>query len=260
MRLGLDDRPASPTVRWFEFITPGDQAQVRLVALPGVFRPRSDSWLLAGCLQRELRAGAAVADVCTGSGLLAVTAAMRGAGAVTAVDSSRRAVLSARLNALINGVRVEAIRGDLLTPLSGRRFDVIVSNPPYVPAATDAIPTGGAQRAWDAGQDGRALLDRLCREAPPRLVRGGTLLIVHSSVCGEARTRALLEAHGLEVDVMARETGGLGPLMAARAETLERRGLIEPGQRDEEMLVMRARARGTAPEREHLLSARVSSG
>ncbi|MEA2249704.1 MAG: release factor glutamine methyltransferase, partial [Solirubrobacteraceae bacterium] len=69
---------------------------MRLLTLPGVFRPRSDSWMLAAHLRGQLRPGAAVLDVCTGSGLLAVTAARHGAGSATAIDVSRRAVLTAR--------------------------------------------------------------------------------------------------------------------------------------------------------------------
>lgn len=214
---------------------------MRLIGLPGVFRPISDSRLLADCLRRELSPGAQVADVCTGSGLLAVTAAIHGAGAVSATDRSRRAVLNARLNARLNGVSVHAVRGDLLEPLAGRRFDLIVSNPPYVPAEDDALPKHGRSRAWDAGRNGRALIDRLCDEAPAYLRPGGAVLIVHSTVCGEAATLERLARHGLETDVLARRGGALGPILAARAHTLEDRGLLAPGQREEEIVVIRGR-------------------
>src|ERR671914_513187 len=95
---------------------------MRVARLPGVFRPRSDTWLLAAALRRQpqLRGGA-VLDVCTGSGALAVAAALAGARSATAVDVSRRAVLTARLNARLNGVRVEALRGDLLAAVRARR-------------------------------------------------------------------------------------------------------------------------------------------
>ena len=221
----------------------GHQDRVLQVVLPGVFRPISDTWLLAACLRDELKPGAEVADVCTGSGVLAVTAKLHGAGSVTAVDASRRAVLSARLSAWRNGVAIRTVRGDLFAPLAGRRFDLIVSNPPYVPAETDAIPQRGASRAWDAGRSGRVLLDRLCEQAPGHLRDGGALLVVHSSMCGENRTRHVLEHAGLTVDVMARKRGPLGPLMAQRVALLERRGMLNKGQRNEEMLVFRARKR-----------------
>jgi release factor glutamine methyltransferase len=214
---------------------------MRLIALPGVFRPISDSWLLADCLRGELSPGAHVADVCTGTGLLAVTAALHGAGTVAATDRSRRAVFNARVNARLNGVAVHAVRGDLLDPLDGRRFDLIVSNPPYVPADTDALPSGGPARAWDAGRNGRAVIDRLCDEAPGRLRPGGALLLVHSSVCGERNTIERLARHGLEADVLVRRRGPLGPLLAARAQALEDRGLLARGEREEEIVVIRAR-------------------
>jgi release factor glutamine methyltransferase len=212
------------------------------VTLPGVFRPISDSRLLAACLRREVRPGARVADLCTGSGLLAVAAALEGAAA-TAVDVSRRAVLTARLNARLNGVSVRAVRGDLLAPLADERFDVIVSNPPYVPAETDATPSGPA-RAWVGGPDGRAVLDRVCEQAPRHLRPGGALLLVHSSVCGEQLTLDRLAGNGLEAEVLARRRGPLGPLLSARVEELERRGLLEPGEREEDVLVIRGRLPG----------------
>src|SRR3954469_11243747 len=73
---------------------------VRIITLPGVFQPHSDSWLLAEQLREQtLPPRATVLDVCTGSGALAICAAQRGARDVTAIDRSRRAVWTARLNA-----------------------------------------------------------------------------------------------------------------------------------------------------------------
>jgi release factor glutamine methyltransferase len=212
---------------------------VRLVTLPGVFRPISDTWLLADALDREpLPPGARVLDLCSGSGALAVRAALGGPDRdVTAVDVSRRAVLTIRLNAALNGVRVRAVRGDLLDAVADERFDAIVSNPPYVPAPTDELPTSGPERAWDAGRDGRALLDRICADAAAHLRPDGVLLVVHSSLLGLAATAETLLAAGLEVDVAARETGPLGPLMRARRAA----GLIDPSADEEDVLVVRAR-------------------
>lgn len=213
---------------------------MRLVTLPGVFRPISDTWLLADALDGEdLPAGASVLDLCSGSGALAIRAARR--GEVTAVDVSRRAVATIRLNAALNGVRVRAVRGDLLAAVDGERFDAIVSNPPYVPAPTDQLPTRGPARAWDAGRDGRALLDRICAQAPEHLRPGGVLLVVHSSLLGYARTAELLAAGGLEVDLAAQERGPLGSLMNGRRDHLEAEGLLAPGQREEDVLVVRGR-------------------
>jgi release factor glutamine methyltransferase len=217
---------------------------MRIVTLPGVFRPISDTWMLAEALRAQVVSPrCSVLDVCTGSGALAVTAARRGAGRVTAVDVCRRAVLTARLNARINGVRVRALRSDLFAALGDERYDIIAANPPYVPARTDALPTRGPQRAWEAGRDGRALLDRVLDEAPAHLRPGGLLLVVQSDIIGLGRTMERMRAAGLEPDVALRRRGPLGPLMRERVAHLEAQGLLVPGRREEEVVVLRARSR-----------------
>ena len=215
---------------------------MRLVTLPGVFRPISDTWLLADALDAEpLPPGARVLDLCSGSGALAIRGARR--AEATAVDVSRRAVATIRLNAALNGVKVRALRGDLFDAVPGERFDAIVSNPPYVPAPTDQLPSSGPERAWDAGRDGRALLDRICERAGEHLQPGGVLLVVHSSLLGYERTAELLSAGGLEADLAAQERGPLGPLMNGRRAHLEAEGLLVPGQEEEDVLVVRGRKR-----------------
>ena len=142
--------------------TAGERRSVRIATLPGVFRPRSDAVLLANVVRaRELARDAKVLDVFAGSGVLAVATALEGAREVTAVDLSRRAVLTARLNARRNGVHLRALRGDLFAPVAGERFDLIVANPPYLPGG-EQLPRRGPARAWEGGRDGRALVNRLC--------------------------------------------------------------------------------------------------
>jgi release factor glutamine methyltransferase len=216
-----------------------------LFTVPGVFRPRSDSVMLAEWVGKRARPRSSALDPFTGSGILAIAAARAGAQ-TTAVDVSRRAVACAALNARLNGVRVRALRGDMFAPVGARRFDLIVANPPYLPGAVDG-PARGAARAWEGGGDGRRLIDRLCAEAPAHLTPFGELLLVHSSICGEDETVARLAAGGLAVQVLDRRRGPLGPLMRRRAAELEARGLIAPGEREEELLVFSARAAGTRP-------------
>ncbi len=197
--------------------------------------------MLAHLLSRDQRVpGADVLDVCTGSGVIAVCAARAGARSVTAVDLSRRAVLAARLNAALNRARLEAVRGSLFEAVPGRSFDVIVANPPYLPAETDELPQRGSRRAWEAGRDGRVLLDRIIAGAPSRLRPRGVLWLVHSSLCGVAKTLATLEAAGLDPVVAENRRGPLGPLVAARAPELEGRGLLAAGQREEDLVAIRA--------------------
>jgi release factor glutamine methyltransferase len=199
--------------------------------------------MLAAAAQRQPRLrGGRVLDLCTGSGAVAISAARAGARSVTAVDVSRRAVWTVRLNARLNGVRVEARRGDLLDAVRDERFDVICANPPYLPAVEAALPDRGPSRHTEAGRTGRTLLDRIIAAAPAHLLPGGVLLIIHSSVNGEDATVDAMRAAGLEPLVVERRRGPLGPLLAARAPMLEARGLLPPGERQEDLLVVRGRA------------------
>jgi release factor glutamine methyltransferase len=194
--------------------------------------------MLARAAVASLRGEEEALELCTGSGAVALEMAAAGAH-VTAIDVSRRSVATVRLNAVLRRVRVRALHGSLFEPVAGERFDLIVTNPPYVPARTDDLPGRGARRAWDAGRDGRALIDPICDAAPAHLKPGGAILIVHSSLCGTDLTLSRLGAGGLEADVVARERGPLGPLMLARVEQLEASGALAPGEREEDVVVIR---------------------
>ena len=211
---------------------------MRIVVFPGVLRPPSDAALLGGVLARDELAGRTVLDVCTGTGILGLTAARLGAR-TTAVDLSRRAVLNARLNARLNRLGLEVLRGDLFAPVQGRRFDLIASNPPYIPAPSGGPPRGEA-RAWDAGPDGREFLDRLCDRAAEHLAPGGRVLLVHSSLAKPEETERRLAAHGLEPAVAAERDGGLGPVALERLDHLRSIGVVDDS-RSERMVVVEGR-------------------
>lgn len=213
----------------------------RIVRLPGVYGPQADSLLLAAALRREgIRPGTDVLDLCTGSGLLALHAARLGAR-VTAVDISRRAVASARLNAALTRLPVSVHRGDLLSGLRGRSFDAVVSNPPYVPAPSATPPRRGARRAWDAGLDGRIVVNRICDEAPAALRSGGLMLIVHSVLSAPDETVRRLSRAGMEASVSDRLTIPFGPVTRGRLAWLRARGLLSSHAQQEELVVIRAR-------------------
>src|SRR6185503_12466931 len=110
---------------------------LRFEVSPAVLIPRPETEGLIEAVNTMLPDRAAslrVADVCTGSGCVAVAIAVeRRAARVVATDVSAAALEIARRNVMRHGVRdrVECVQGDLLTPLTGR-FDLIVANPPYV--------------------------------------------------------------------------------------------------------------------------------
>jgi release factor glutamine methyltransferase len=210
----------------------------RLLRLPGVYAPQHDTRTMMRAIRTEaIRPGIDVLDVGTGSGALAVFTARTGAR-VTAVDISRRAVLSARLNAALAGQQVTVRRADLAS--LDRTFDVVISNPPYVPVPDGTRSPRGAARAWDAGCDGRAVVDRICDASPALLRPGGVLLMVHSSLCGTQATLDRLREAGMSAEVTDRELIPLGPVLRSRLTWLREQGLMGESQDKEELVVIRA--------------------
>ncbi|MEV7960055.1 HemK2/MTQ2 family protein methyltransferase [Streptomyces sp. NPDC088141] len=216
---------------------------MRFLQPPGVYAPQEDTAMLISALRRErLSPGAEALDVGTGTGAVAIAAVRHGAAHVIAIDTSAAAVLTTRLNALLSGHTraIRASRGDLTEPVTGLRFDLVLANPPYVPSANVRMPRRGTARAWEAGIDGRAVIDRLCAKVPALLRPGGVLLAVHSALSGPAITEARLAEAGLDVTVTDRRFVPFGPVLRERAGWLEMQGLIEPGQEKEELVVIRA--------------------
>lgn len=207
----------------------------------GVYAPQEDSLLLLTALaERDLVDGVRVLDLCTGSGVLAVGAAVLGAGRVDAYDISPRAVAATRANAAAAGVVVHAHKGSLDGALDAGPYDVVVSNPPYVPANTLVDASIGLARTWHGGRDGRSLLDPLCVVAPDLLAAGGTMLLVHSEFSDVERSLIELRAGGLRADVVAREMIPFGPVLMENARWLETLGRLDVGRREEELVVIRA--------------------
>jgi release factor glutamine methyltransferase len=208
---------------------------LRLVTPPGVFAPRSDAGVLLDAALPRLRGD--VLDLCAGSGALGLAAAPH-AASVVAVELSRTAAAAIRVNALLNRRRVAVRRGDLFAAVGSRRFDVILTNPPYVPTPPGAREVLGA-RAWEGGPRGRDLLDRICADAAAHLRPGGEVLIVQSALADIGRTLELLRGHGLAADVIADQHGPYGAIALSRMDYLEREGLVADRAEPERVAVVR---------------------
>lgn len=214
-----------------------------MAAAPGVYAPQHDSHLLINSLaSAAVVEDRSVLDLCTGTGIVAIAAAQLGAGTVTAIDISRRAVRCARRNARASGVRITARAGTVHDALDHGPFDVVVCNPPYVPAADEQHPVLedlGPSWAWDAGSDGRSVLDPLCDAAPALLSDDGVLMIVQSEFADPERSIRMLRRHRIYAEVVVSQTIPFGPVLQGRASWMEAVGLIRPGVREEELVVIR---------------------
>lgn len=211
-----------------------------------VYPPQHDSLLLMDVMQRtNLVAGRRVLDLCTGSGVVAIASAVLGAASVTAFDICPRAVKCSRGNAADAHVEVDVRQGSWTRARSCAPFEVVVSNPPYVPAppAVDMpkIPsTAGPSRAWNAGPDGRRVLDPLCESASSLLCPGGSMLLVQSVFADVQRSLDALRSTGLHAEPVASQCIPFGPVLTALAGWLEATGRLPRGRREDQLVVIRA--------------------
>lgn len=160
---------------------------------PDVLIPRPDTELLVEQALARIPPGQAmdVLDLGTGSGCIAITLALeRPHARVTAVDRTAAALAIARHNAGILDARVAFLVSDWFASLAGRRFGLIVGNPPYVPAADPHLTRGDVRfeplSALAAGADGLDDLRHLIAAARAHLEPGGTLLLEHGHDQAEA--------------------------------------------------------------------------
>ncbi|PDT92090.1 50S ribosomal protein L3 N(5)-glutamine methyltransferase [Bradyrhizobium sp. Y36] len=148
----------------------------------------------AGTLIDDPNAVERVLDLCTGSGCLAILAAHHFPNAaIDAVDISKGAIEVARRNVDEYGLdeRITLHRGDLFAPLGDARYDLIITNPPYVDAeGMAALPPecrAEPKLAFDGGDDGLDVVRRILAEAPDHLTPGGGL------ICEIGRGRDLVD-------------------------------------------------------------------
>lgn len=122
-----------------------------------------------------------ILDIGTGSGAIAVTLAKITNASVTAVDISKQALVVAKSNAEKNEVKVEFLQSDLFSRLKkSRKFDIIVSNPPYIRSLDIAgldeeVKNYDPKLSLDGGEDGLDFYRRICQEAPLHLKNGGQI-------------------------------------------------------------------------------------
>lgn len=162
----------------------------------GVYAPAEDTLLMLSAL--EVKKGERALEVGCGSGYLAVHMAKAGA-LVTATDIDPLAVANTKRNAILNGVEMTVLEGDLFQNIDGR-YDVIVFNPPYL----RGIAEGQEDLCWAGGEKGTEMTARFLEGAKDHLAPDGrVLIIVSSDVDPAALERAM---RGWEHTVLAAQT------------------------------------------------------
>ena len=148
----------------------------------GVLIPRPETELLVDAAKKKLNAGDRVLDLCTGSGAIAVALKSEMSQlSLTASDISPEALKYARKNIDKLGLDIELLEGDLFAPLTGRKFDAITVNPPYVkpsekPLMGKDVLKSEPALALFSGEDGLDLLRRIAIEGKNYLNPEGFLI------------------------------------------------------------------------------------
>lgn len=147
--------------------------------------PRADTeTLVEWALSLPMTSRAKVLDLGTGTGAIALALAKeRPTWQVSAIDCIHDAVLLARKNALHNGLNVAVYQSDWFATIEAQKFDLIVSNPPYVEPDSEYLMRGDLRfepkTALVAGDDGFSAIRKIIQSAKQFLVSGGWLLIEH---------------------------------------------------------------------------------
>lgn len=191
---------------------------------PAVLIPRPETELLVEFALRKVGAGntATILDLGAGSGCIAITLALECPGAqVTAIDASPAALAVAQENArrLAPQATVRFLASDWFSALAGERFDLIVSNPPYIAAADPHLAQGDLRHeprtALASGADGLDAIANIIALAPEHLTPGGRLWLEHG-YDQAAAVRALLAAAGLTAIEQHRDLAGIVRISGGR--------------------------------------------
>lgn len=190
---------------------------------PYVLIPRQDTETLVEAALAVCKPGMRVLDLCTGSGCILISLLHLCEGLVgVGSDISKQALLVARENVKANDVDAEWVRSDLFSNLSGT-FDVIVSNPPYIPSRVidtlmPEVRDFEPVEALDGHEDGLFFYDRILQECHGFLNPGGYLMLEIGYDQGEAVSERMRQAGLLDVRVI-RDLCGNNRVVCGRKET-----------------------------------------
>lgn len=146
-----------------------------------VLIPRPETEILVDTALKYIDSGKTVLDLCTGSGAVAIAVQKKTGARVSATDVSDKAIELAKENAALNGAEIEFVTGDLFAPVENKKFDVILTNPPYIKSADietlqTEVKDFEPKLALDGGEDGLDFYERIFAEAQNYLNASGVII------------------------------------------------------------------------------------
>jgi release factor glutamine methyltransferase len=178
-----------------------------------VLIPRPETELLVEAAVKLAPQGARVIDIGSGSGAIAVSVKLERPDLhVTAADASLAALAVTALNGRGLGAAIGLAASDLLSAIDGR-FDLILSNPPYIPAheieeLQVEVRKHEPRMALTPGEQGTEMIDRLLLQAPAQLSRGGHVML-EIGFGQQERVRAIAASHAFTVDDIIADLAGI---------------------------------------------------
>ena len=156
--------------------------------------PRPETELLVENALKSIDSNSTVLDLCTGSGAIAVAVKKSSGAKVFAVDLSSEALSLAEENATLNGAKINFIKSDMFSSLEGKKFDVIISNPPYIKSSDISslqreVKDFEPNMALDGGEDGLDFYRIIANNVHNYLTDKGVLLVE----CGFDQANAVKE-------------------------------------------------------------------
>jgi len=188
-----------------------------IITDPRALIPRPETELLVEraleCIHTE---NAKVLDLCTGSGCIAVAIAKLSNAEVTAADISQQALSLAADNIALNGLKgkIRLVESDLFEGLKGQTFDIIISNPPYIPthelkSLQPEIQNHEPANALDGGYDGMEIYRRLIPQSLDYLNPGGKLLLE----IGPSAVKTIMKQAGYGMIQLIQDYAGLDRML-----------------------------------------------
>lgn len=192
---------------------------LRFLVNPHVLIPRQDTEILVEEALKKIKPDMAVLDLCTGSGCIIISIAKQVPIRAFASDLSRQALLTAEENRKLHGVSVKWIESDLFEKIEGR-FDVIVSNPPYIPSIEiqslmPEVKDFEPLAALDGKEDGLWFYQRIIEEASGYLKSGGYLMFEIGYNQGE-KVSGLMQANGYQEINILQDLAGLNRVVIGK--------------------------------------------